>query len=98
MKIGLWLQPEACFEMPHLQQYKPQDFNYTNQLILMDFSGKVVQSCNSIFDTFMYHSKSIVEDIPFLESIFHIVKAHIPGSPEILFKKVEKFSIQYLKH
>lgn len=76
--------------MIDLQQYKSQGSDYSNQLILMDLSGKIVQSCNSLFETYMFESKSIVKEIPFLESIFHIVKTRLPGSPEIIFKKVEK--------
>lgn len=75
--------------MIDLQQYKIEDYDYPSQLIFMDFSGRIMQSCNSIFDTFTFQSQSIVKEVPFLESIFHIVKTHVPGTPEILFKKVE---------
>lgn len=76
--------------MIDLQQYKKQqNYNDSNQLVLMDFSEKIMQSCNSLFDTSIFKAQSIVKEIPFLESIFHVIKAHVVGTPAILFKKVE---------
>lgn len=75
--------------MIDLQQYKAKRLERFNQLILLDEAGKVLQSCNAIFDTTDYLQKSICQDIPFLDSIFEIIKSITPDSPEILFSKVQ---------
>lgn len=75
--------------MIDLQQHKENNLNKISQVLLLDFSGLVVQSCDSIFDTHNYRRKSIKDDIPFLESIFDVIKSHVIGSPEILFSKIE---------
>lgn len=75
--------------MIDLQQYKAKRLERFNQLIVLDETGKVVQSCNAIFDTYEYSQKSICHDIPFLDSIFDIINEIPLNSPEILFSKVE---------
>ncbi|NJN77397.1 MAG: hypothetical protein HC803_02955 [Saprospiraceae bacterium] len=75
--------------MIDLQQYKAKRLAHFNQLILLDKTGKVSQSCNSIFDTSNYLEKSIRQDIPFLDSIFDIIKDSKIDSSEILFSKVQ---------
>jgi hypothetical protein len=75
--------------MINLQQYKEKRLARFNQLVLLDDVGKVVQSCNSIFDTSNYSNKSICSDIPFLDSIFDIINSITLHSSEILFSKVE---------
>lgn len=75
--------------MINLQQYKPQNYNYPNQLILMNTSGGIVQSCNSLFNTYEFQTQSIIKEIPFLDSIFQVVKTRVLGTSEIKFKKVE---------
>lgn len=75
--------------MIDLQQHKVKRLARFNQLVLLDRLGKVVQSCNSIFDTSAYLKKSICQDIPFLDSIFDIIKDIALNSPEILFSKVQ---------
>lgn len=76
--------------MIDLQKYKTQRLEKFNQLILLDLSGNVIQSCNAIFDTSDYKTKSIKNEIPLLESIFDVTLTHIPGTPDILFSKIEK--------
>ncbi len=75
--------------MINLKHFKAKRLEHFNQLILLDNTGKVAQSCNSIFNTAPYKEKSIQEDIPILESIFDIVKKLEVNSPEILFSKVQ---------
>jgi hypothetical protein len=75
--------------MIDLQQYKAKRLARFNQLILLDNLGKVLQSCNSIFDTSAYSTKTICQDIPFLDSIFDIINNIALNSPEILFSKVQ---------
>lgn len=75
--------------MIDLQQYKTERLKKFNQLILLDLEGKVVQSCNAIFDTADYITKSIKGHIPLLESIFDTILEHELGKPDILFSKIE---------
>jgi hypothetical protein len=77
--------------MIDLQQYKVRRLARFNQLVLLDRLGKVIQSCNSIFDTTPYLKKSIRQDIPFLDSIFDIINGIPPNSSGILFSKVQSF-------
>jgi hypothetical protein len=75
--------------MIDLQQYKAKRLEHFNQLILLDRDGKVCQSCNTIFDTAIYLTKPIRQDIPFLDSIFEIIKQDNQHSIELLFSKVQ---------
>ncbi|MFK7949019.1 MAG: hypothetical protein AB8G11_15610 [Saprospiraceae bacterium] len=76
--------------MIDLQRYKLQNYDLPYQLILMNTSGKIVQSCNSLFDTYKYQSQLIIKEIPFLDSMFQVIKNRISSSSEIVFQKVEQ--------
>lgn len=76
--------------MIDLQLYQPKSSDYPNQIVLMDFAGKIIQSTNSIFDATPFYQDSIVKNIPFLESIFEFVKAQKTEAPAVSFKKVEE--------
>ena len=76
--------------MINLQQYKSNKLAKFNQLIVLDLSGKMMQSCNAIFNTIAYQDKNIVQDFPFIESIFDIIKNLEVNDSELLFSKVEQ--------
>lgn len=76
--------------MIDLQQYKSNKLAKFNQLIVLDLSGKMMQSCNAIFDASFYQDKNIIRNFPFVESIFEIIKALKVSDSELLFSKVEK--------
>ena len=46
--------------MIDLQQYKSNKLAKFNQLIVLDLSGKMVQSCNAIFDATAFLHKNIL--------------------------------------
>lgn len=76
--------------MIDLQQYKSNKLAKFNQLILLDLSGKMMQSCNAIFDATAFLNKSILKEFPFIESIFEIISNLEVTDSELLFSKIEK--------
>jgi hypothetical protein len=76
--------------MIDLQQYKSNKLAKFNQLIVLDLQGKMMQSCNAIFDATTFLHKSILKEFPFIESIFEIIKGLKITDTELLFSKVEK--------
>lgn len=76
--------------MIDLQQYKSNKLAKFNQLIVLDLSGKMVQSCNAIFDATAFLHKNILKEFPFIESIFEIIRSLKITDSELLFSKVEK--------
>lgn len=76
--------------MIDLKQHKSNRLAKFNQLIVLDLSGKMIQSCNSIFDATSFQNKSVLKEFPFIESIFEIIKDLKISDPELLFSKVEK--------
>jgi len=82
--------------MIDLQQYKSNKLAKFNQLIVLDLSGKMMQSCNSIFDATIFQNQNILSAFPFIDSIFEIIKGLKVTDSELLFSKVEQPSV-YLK-
>ncbi len=59
------------------------------QVILLDKRGRMIESCNSIFDANQLKSKKVEEWFPFVESVLPVVLELTTDDPELLFSKVE---------
>ncbi len=75
--------------MKTLTNYKINQLTKFNQLILLDYKGFVVQSCDSIFSTTSLKDSPIQNKVVFIESIFNSLVKLKPSDPEIRFTKVE---------
>lgn len=64
-----------------------EDFN---QMLLLDENARIVESCETLFNTEKLHRLPVVKWSPFVESIFDYLLTLKSGSPEILFSRVEE--------
>jgi len=60
-----------------------------NQIILLDDTGKVCDSCDALFTTKSYRDQPIFELFPLVESIFPSLQGLQVDDPEIRLTKVE---------
>jgi len=60
-----------------------------NQLVLLDYNGFIVHSCDTIFSTNTLKDSIVFQYIPFVESIFQELIKLKPTDPEIQFSRVE---------
>lgn len=75
--------------MKTLTNYKVAKLTKFNQLILLDYNGLIVQSCDSIFSTKMLRESPLQEQIIFIESIFDSLVKLKPTDTELRFSKIE---------
>jgi hypothetical protein len=77
--------------MIDLKAYKSKTkrLENSNQIVVLDEYGCIVQSCESIFDTTPYRTTPIQFAIPFLESVFEVISSLRVGTPEVLFSRIE---------
>jgi len=75
--------------MKTLTNYKINQLTKFNQLILLDYKGFIVQSCDSIFSTKSLKDSPIQDNVVFIESIFSSLVGLQPNDSEIRFTKVE---------
>jgi len=61
----------------------------SEQNILFDDKGFVVESDECIFDTSFLQGDSLVRHFPFIDSIFNILQELSPGEPALTFAGVE---------
>ena len=60
-----------------------------HQVILLDKKGNVAYSCDSIYKASRFIGKKIINQIPFLESIFHKLVELDASSSTIRFSRLE---------
>lgn len=60
-----------------------------NQLVLLDYEGHIVHSCDTIFSTKPLKNSVVSQAVPFIESIFQELVKLNPKEPEIRFSRVE---------
>ncbi len=72
-----------------IEQVRQQKLSKFCQVILVTKDGRVVESCNSIFDVTPFKQKTVTDWFPFIESVFPTVLYMDTKAPELLFSKVE---------
>jgi len=65
-----------------------QQIKFT-QLVLMDYEGRIIESCDTIFSTQELKLTPLTESVVLIESIFDILIKLQPNDPEIRISKVE---------
>ena len=60
-----------------------------NQLVLLDYDGYIVHSCDTIFSTNSLKDCIVSQYVPFIESIFQELVKLKPIDSEIRFSRVE---------
>ena len=76
--------------MRRIELYKVEKLSKFSQLILLDQRSVIVESCDSIFDTYNLRNIPATTWFPFLESIYEQLNNLEVNGPEIKFAKVEK--------
>lgn len=72
-----------------IKEYKTNEESDFSQMLLLDEAALIIESCDSLFDTTNLRLTTVLEWSPFMESMFSYFISLKPGTPEVLFSKVE---------
>jgi len=75
--------------MTKLNKYQLTHLSRSTQFVLFNIEGKLLESCNSLFQTSTLGDQTVFEWFPFLEAITDVIRMLDLGE-EVLFQRIQK--------